>query len=72
MVGYRAKIDCKFAVSHMNQSYRMLRVYPSQLNVNYSEGVTFINNETAMMIAKFNPKTNELDSKIEGGLNFGP
>ena len=71
MEGYRAKIERKFAESHLNQSYQMPRVYPTPLNVNYSEGATFISPETAMMIAKFIPKSNELDSKIEG-LDFDP
>ena len=40
MIGYRAKIERKFAESHTNQAYQMERVYPSPLNISVSEGVT--------------------------------
>ena len=68
MVGYRAKIERKFAQSHMNQSYQMQRVYPDPLNVSESDGVTFISAETATLLANFNHPTNELGP----ALNFIP
>ena len=68
MVGYRAKIERKFAQSHMNQSYQMRRVYPEPLNTSESDGVTHISAETAMLLANLSHPTDELGA----ALNFIP
>ena len=65
MVGYRAKIERKFAQSHMNQSYQMRRVYPEPLNISESDGVTHISAETAMLLADLSHPTEEPGAALD-------
>ena len=66
MIGYRAKIERKFAQSNLNQSYQMVRIYPNPLNINQDDGVTCISEETALKLANFPQQhSNEVGSELD-------
>ena len=71
MIGYRAKIERKFAQSNMNQSFQMMRFYPNPLNVSAEDGVTYISEETALKLANL-PQYASSSNEVGPELDFIP
>lgn len=52
MARYRVKIEKKFSESHMNSHFKMPRKAPKSIRINYNDGLTLLDPETAKLITK--------------------
>jgi len=50
MARYRLKIERKFAESFVNHNFKMPKLVPKPIKYRYSDGITLIDPETALII----------------------
>ena len=79
MARYRLKIERKFAESFVNHNFKMPKLVPKPIKYRYSDGMTLIDPETALIISKrcnsqLNPPelTNDVINKRNDGTVYSP